>query len=39
MYEIFEHLLQKFGVTPYKVSKQTGLWIHNPRHHHALQTA
>lgn len=25
MYEIFEHLLQKFGVTPYKVSKQTGV--------------
>lgn len=25
MYEIFEQLLQKFGVTPYKVSKQTGV--------------
>ena len=41
MYEIFEHLLQKFGVTPYKVSKQTGLHIgrkltiHSLRHTHA----
>ena len=25
MYEIFEHLLQKYGVTPYKVSKATGV--------------
>ena len=39
MYEIFEHLLQKFGVTPYKVSKQTGLHIYITTHHHAPQTA
>lgn len=25
MYEYFEYLLQKFGVTPYKVSKETGV--------------
>ncbi len=25
MYEIFEQLLQKYGVTPYKVSKETGV--------------
>lgn len=25
MYEIFEQLLQKYGVTPYKVSKATGI--------------
>lgn len=25
MYEVFEQLLQKFGVTPYKISKQTGV--------------
>lgn len=25
MYEIFEHLLQKYGVTSYKVSKETGI--------------
>lgn len=25
MYEIFEQLLQKYGVTPYKVSKATGV--------------
>lgn len=25
MYEIFEQLLQKYGVTPYKVSKSTGV--------------
>lgn len=25
MYEIFEHLLQKFGVTSYQVSKATGI--------------
>lgn len=25
MYEIFEQLLQKFNVTPYKVSKETGI--------------
>lgn len=25
MYENFEHLLQKYGVTPYKVSKATGV--------------
>lgn len=25
MYEIFEQLLQKYGVTPYKVSKDTGV--------------
>lgn len=25
MYEIFEHLLQEYGVTPYKVSKETGV--------------
>lgn len=25
MYEIFEHLLQKYGVSPYKVSKETGV--------------
>ena len=25
MYENFEHLLQKYGVTPYKVSKETGV--------------
>lgn len=25
MYEIFEHLLQKYGVTAYKVSKATGV--------------
>ena len=25
MYEIFEQLLQKHGVTPYKVSKETGV--------------
>lgn len=25
MYEIFEHLLQKHGVTAYKVSKETGV--------------
>lgn len=25
MYEVFEQLLQKFGVTPYKVRKQTGV--------------
>ena len=25
MYEVFEQLLQKFGVTPYKASKQTGV--------------
>lgn len=25
MYEIFEQLLQKYGVTPYKVSKDTGI--------------
>ena len=25
MYEIFEQLLQKFNVTPYKISKETGV--------------
>lgn len=25
MYEIFEHLLQKYGVTAYKVGKETGI--------------
>ena len=25
MYEIFEQLLQKYGVTAYKVSKETGI--------------
>lgn len=25
MYDIFEQLLQKFGVTPYKISKETGV--------------
>lgn len=25
MYEIFEQLLQKYGVTPYKISKETGI--------------
>lgn len=25
MYEVFEQLLQKFGVTPYKISKETGV--------------
>lgn len=25
MYEIFEQLLQRYGVTPYKVSKATGI--------------
>lgn len=25
MYEVFEQLLQKYGVTPYKVSKSTGV--------------
>ena len=25
MYEIFSELLQKYGVTPYKVSKETGV--------------
>ena len=25
MYEIFEHLLQKYGLTAYKVSKETGI--------------
>lgn len=25
MYEYFENLLQKYGVTPYKVSKETGV--------------
>lgn len=25
MYEIFEHLLQKYGITAYKVSKETGI--------------
>lgn len=25
MYSVFEQLLQKFGVTPYKVSKETGI--------------
>lgn len=25
MYEVFEQLLQKFGVTAYKISKQTGV--------------
>lgn len=25
MYEIFEQLLQKYGVTPYKVGKETGI--------------
>ena len=28
MYEVFEQLLQKFGVTPYKISKQAGLHIY-----------
>lgn len=25
MYEVFEQLLQKYGVTPYKLSKETGI--------------
>lgn len=25
MYEVFEQLLQKYGVTPYKVAKETGV--------------
>lgn len=25
MYEVFEQLLQRYGVTPYKVSKETGV--------------
>ena len=25
MYEVFEQLLQKYGVTSYKVSKETGV--------------
>ena len=25
MYEVFSELLQKYGVTPYKVSKETGV--------------
>lgn len=25
MYEIFEQLLQKYGITPYKISKETGI--------------
>ena len=25
MYEVFEQLLQKYGVTPYKVAKESGV--------------
>ena len=39
MYEVFEQLLQKFGVTPYKISKQTGLNTYITQHHCTPQTA